>query len=259
MRTVVSALFACLLVAGCASTVSFPSLDGRLRVVGKLHRPDRGVERMPAVVLLAPCYGVAPFMKGWAEWLKSRGYVALLVDSFAPRGIREACLGPPPTVEEVMQDAVAGVDYLKSLPFVDADRVAVMGWSHGASAALEVDTFRRQNGLPGLKSVIAFYPGCDDLHPDLETPTLLLLAERDDWTPSGACLSLGEAMVREGKPIKWRLYEGATHSFDEPDSFARREDGPVNAREYLGHELYYDPRATRSAHALVRRFLAEHL
>ncbi len=258
VRIFVWSLLVCLALAGCASTIAFPSLDGAVTVRGKLSQPA-GSSPLPAVVLLAPCYGIAPFINEWARWLKTQGYVALVVDSYAPRHSREACLGPPPSVEDVAHDAIAAVAFLKTLPSVDGERIAIMGWSHGASAALKVDTLKRESGLQGIKSLIAFYPGCDELDPDLETETLLFLAGHDDWTPPDACLRLGETMQREGRPLTWQLYPGATHSFDERDADAAAEQGIPNRREVLGHQLYYDLPAARDAHAQVRRFLAKTL
>jgi dipeptidyl-peptidase-4 len=69
----------------------------------------------------------------WMYWMAEQGYLVYTVDNrgSAERGVAfesqiHRQLG---TVE--MEDQMTGVDYLKSLPYVDASRLAVHGWSFG--------------------------------------------------------------------------------------------------------------------------------
>jgi dipeptidyl-peptidase-4 len=69
----------------------------------------------------------------WMPWLASQGYLVFTVDGhgsdnrgFAFESVIHRHLG---RVE--MKDQLHGVDYLKSLPYVDAQRLAVHGWSFG--------------------------------------------------------------------------------------------------------------------------------
>jgi dipeptidyl-peptidase-4 len=69
----------------------------------------------------------------WMYWMAEQGYLVYTVDNrgSAERGFAfesqiHRQLG---TVE--MEDQLAGVEYLKSLPYVDANRLAVHGWSFG--------------------------------------------------------------------------------------------------------------------------------
>jgi dipeptidyl aminopeptidase/acylaminoacyl peptidase len=72
-------------------------------------------------------------VRGWDIYMAQRGYVVFTVDSrgSANRGqdfedVIHRHLG----VNE-MADQVKGVEFLKSLPYVDADRIGVHGWSYG--------------------------------------------------------------------------------------------------------------------------------
>jgi dipeptidyl-peptidase-4 len=69
----------------------------------------------------------------WMYWLAEQGYLVFTVDNrgsdnrgFAFESIIHGRLG----IHE-MDDQIKGVAYLKSLPFVDATRLAVHGWSYG--------------------------------------------------------------------------------------------------------------------------------
>ena len=69
----------------------------------------------------------------WYEYLAQHGYVVFTMDGrgSSNRGyaFESATWGKLGTVE--MEDQLKGVDYLKSLPFVDANRMGVHGWSFG--------------------------------------------------------------------------------------------------------------------------------
>ena len=69
----------------------------------------------------------------WMYWMAEQGYLVYTLDGrgSAERGFAfesqiHRQLG---TLE--MEDQLTGVDYLKSLPYVDADRLAIHGWSFG--------------------------------------------------------------------------------------------------------------------------------
>lgn len=71
--------------------------------------------------------------RGWEIYMAQRGYLIFVLDNrgSSGRGFEfESCtyrrLG-----EEEMKDQLKGVEYLKSLPYVDADRMGVHGWSFG--------------------------------------------------------------------------------------------------------------------------------
>lgn len=70
---------------------------------------------------------------GWDLYMAQRGYVMFTLDSrgSANRGHAfESVIHRNLGLNE-MADQVKGVEYLKSLPYVDADRIGVHGWSYG--------------------------------------------------------------------------------------------------------------------------------
>src|SRR5256886_13124686 len=128
------ALLAVVVLAGCASTrVAFPNVTpgAPLRVPGWELRPA-GEGPFPAVVLLHGCHGVSASTHDWARWFRDRGYVALIVDSWAARGIGGGCDATTPDLPstERFDDTAGPPRFLPAPPFVDPHPVGVTGWAH---------------------------------------------------------------------------------------------------------------------------------
>jgi len=96
-RTHVLVLLFCLILSfmACTTTVKFkreiPSRAETLILTGKLTKPE-GQGPFPALVLLHACDGLREDVYlPWMKRLRTWGYVALLVDSFGPRGEFNLC------------------------------------------------------------------------------------------------------------------------------------------------------------------------
>jgi len=71
--------------------------------------------------------------RGWETYMAQKGYLLFILDNrgSCSRGLAfEQATFRHLGVEE-MKDQIKGVEYLKSLPYVDADRMGVHGWSYG--------------------------------------------------------------------------------------------------------------------------------
>ena len=78
----------------------------------------------------------------WFHHLATNGYIVFTVDNrgSANRGkVFEQVIHRQAGEQEIM-DQLKGVDYLKSLPYVDADRIGVNGWSYGGFMATSLMT-----------------------------------------------------------------------------------------------------------------------
>jgi dienelactone hydrolase len=206
-----------------------------------LFRP-KGKGPFPAVVALHGCGGLFnddKEIKGreedWAERLAAAGYVALLPDSFTARGVRQICSGPDRKISpaERAEDAAAAAEWLAKQPFVDASRMGLMGWSHGAMTVLWSVRKGFMQG-PQYKVAIGLYPGCRkiaklaDWHPGV--PLTLLLGEDDDWTAPGPCRKLAR---REG--FRTVTYPDAYHGFDMPDAPVKLRKGIASLKKGEAH------------------------
>jgi dienelactone hydrolase len=223
-------------------------------IEGYLAKPE-GDGPFAAIVHLHGCDGLskdAP--KFIAQFVTGLGYVSLAVDSFATRGIKDACTKPMPALMLARQgDALGALSYLSKLPFVDPQRIAVLGGSMGAMVALQlasthhVETFDAPRDLK-FKAAVAYYPLCGVASEELIVPTLILIGELDDWTPARDCELWMKRRADRGAPVKLVVYPGAYHAFNVP-AFA---DG----REMHGHWLKYDAKAARKAVQEMQSFLS---
>ena len=71
--------------------------------------------------------------RGWDIWMAQNGYVMFCLDNRGSehRGMEFEQATFRHLGDEEMKDQLKGVDYLKSLPYVDANRIGVHGWSFG--------------------------------------------------------------------------------------------------------------------------------
>src|SRR5262249_20651165 len=108
-------------------------------VQGYLAKPE-GAGPFPAVIGLHGCAGMLDSTKRkLADELVGWGYVVLLVDSFATRGVEHACTGGYSDIAGMRRsDAYGALAFLARQIFVDPQRVAAVGFSQGGWVTLLV-------------------------------------------------------------------------------------------------------------------------
>ena len=69
----------------------------------------------------------------WMHWMANQGYIVYTLDNrgSANRGFEFESVIHRQLGKVEMEDQLKGVEFLKSLPYVDGDRMAVHGWSFG--------------------------------------------------------------------------------------------------------------------------------
>ena len=151
--------------------------------------------------------------------------MVLFPDSFAARGLGAQCSAAQRSLRsgrERVVDVEAARRFLQAQSYVAADRVSLIGWANGGVAALW--TVRpgaaRKDGKPDFRSAVAFYPGCRRLRDTAwatRLPTLILIGEKDDWTPAGPCEQMVAGARGRTARATIHVYPGAYHDFDDPD------------------------------------------
>ena len=246
--------------ADAAQRVEFSSRDGRTQLVGYVFAPATPPP-WPAVVMLhgrsgpyssaaKGVYGAGTLSmrhKQWGAFWAERGYLALHVDSFGPRGYPSGfpfgsyASRPPEVSEQTVRplDAYGALDYLRGRNDVVKDRIGLQGWSNGAMtglASLGAQAPGTVDPTPAsaFRAALLFYPGCriqasEDYRP--YTPTMLLIGSEDEEVAPLPCRQLAERVRARGIAhfeLVW--YDGATHSFDDPGNRRQAIDANRCAR-----------------------------
>jgi dienelactone hydrolase len=248
-----TALAAISVLAGCAAQPpsDAPAPGSPISVPLEILRPD-GAGPFPAVVMLHDCSGLGPRSSGaprrWARELVERGYVVALPDSFSTRGFPNGVCSETFRSEvgpfRRVSDAYETLDYLRTLPYVDGNRVGAMGGSHGGSTTLATvaanSSVLAKRTRGGFKAAVALYPNCAIGDPRFNTsykpatPLIILTGELDDWTPAQPCRELAEVAAKAGGKVALKVYPGAHHSFDN-DSPVRYVPTRTNSNAPSGH------------------------
>lgn len=250
----VLAALTCASPAAAAERVTFPMAAPRGQtgsdIQGYLAKP-KGAGPFPAVVLLHSCLGLPSNRRTIEASLAASGYVALFVDDFATRGLRETCAVD---FRAALADAYGALAYLSGLPYVDPTRIAAVGLSQGADTALKIassrfaSTFAIPDGLR-FKAAAAFYPPCSNVESErLAIPTLILIGAADGVTPAADCERLAQRQPGDAKLV---VYPHAGHCFDDP-AFG-------GGKNVMGMTLKYDPDAAKRSRRDLDAFLAEKL
>jgi dienelactone hydrolase len=192
------------------------------RIAGQLRIP-RTNTRAPAVVLMHGSSGIRTNAFRWADELLGFGVAVFIVDSFGGRGISDTATDQSQLDTVAMTlDAYRALAVLGRHPRIDADRIAVMGFSKGGSVALysSLRRFQRVHG-PGplmFAAHLGFYPACQRRFIDGEDvsdrPIRIFHGEADDWLPIAPCREYVERLRKAGKDAMLVAYAGAHHGFD---------------------------------------------
>ena len=265
-------------VPGAAQIANFNSLDGTQIKAQVFHpaSPANGQTSRGTVIALHGCgglYATTGARKGqlnarhpaMADLLVAEGYTAVFPDSLTPRGETELCtqkIGSRKIDQtERRADALGTVAWVAAQPWAQPNRIALLGWSHGGSAVLSATDSTRADvrGQPVRPAVaVAFYPGCaaaikSGYKPN--APLVLMLGEKDDWTPPGPCIALGQAVGAEVN-----VYADSYHDFDNPVGEVRvRKDVPNGVNPGQGVHVGANPVAREKAYLRLKGVLAKAL
>ena len=195
----------CLVLAGCVSTVGKDTVysRGEYTLSGKLCKPE-GAGPFPVVVFnhggLGDIIGGAPDETCAA--LAKAGYVGFSPIRRTTRPLRGH-----------LDDVTSAIDFIKVQPFVQGNRIAVMGFSRGAMLTYQTAAIRRD-----LKAVVIMAVAVNRLvnlddAGSVSAPVLLLVAENDTGSRRTHGMNtvegikeLTEALKKAGKDAKLIVY-----------------------------------------------------
>jgi dienelactone hydrolase len=243
---------------GYTNVIPIPVDDPTTKAIaGALFKPA-GKGPFPVVVYMSGCYGLGlnnppelVLERTAIDHLLAKGVATFIVDPFTPRNEPEGVCAKlnNDTLAQYFtrggNDAVAALKVVKSLPDIDPNRVFLQGYSFGAISSL----FAVDPNTPGahdakIAGLIAYFPYCYDKVAS-SVPTLVLIGEKDDWTPAALCQKVSD------KPnFEVAVFPDSYHGFVTPMG---------KAMEYLGHHIAYNEKAALDAQVRADAFLDAHL
>jgi dienelactone hydrolase len=208
--------------------VEIPSGDTKLRAV--VYKPD-GAGPFSVVVGLHGCGGlnnstsaIASRYRDWGQHLTAAGFAVVFPDSYGSRGLGNQCTVRARAARndrERVADVQAVRAWLHAQPWVNGDRMALLGWSNGGISALWAvrPRLKPNDGKPDFRSAVALYPGCRRLLNaawSARVPTLVLIGGSDDQTTPRVCQQMVAGARGRSARVMLHVYPGAYHDFDHP-------------------------------------------
>ncbi len=175
----------------------------------------------PAIMVVHNWMGVTQDTKDRVDQLAQLGYIAFAVDVYGknsrPKDQKEAA----ELAGFFKKDRVAlrmrmqeGLSVLRKQAGVDKNKIAVIGYCFGGTAAIEL-----ARAGADIKGVVSFHGGLDSPRPDdgkrIKAKVLALHGADDPFVPATDLAAFEEEMRKAN--VDWTLikYGGAVHSFTE--------------------------------------------
>jgi carboxymethylenebutenolidase len=194
--------------------VNIPGEGATLR--GFLARPDAGRPK-PAVLIIHEWWGLNDHIKEIARRFASEGYAALAVDLYSRMGspVTKDAAEAAKLMERLqsqlaLKDLNASTRYLKSQPFADPSKIAVVGFCMGGTFALTLATHNSD-----IKASVPFYgqvPPLDSFK-YLLCPVLYIYGGQDTWITKQDVARLQQGFKDYRKPGEVAIYQDCPHAF----------------------------------------------
>ncbi|MFN7176753.1 MAG: alpha/beta fold hydrolase, partial [Thermaurantiacus sp.] len=193
--------------------------------------------------------GVQRVRRAWGsplhQHLVQQGWIVFMIDNRGTAGASRGRAFEEPLYRRVgvleVEDQIRALQWLKSQPFVDADRVAVYGWSYGGYMALRLmtehpeafragisgapvtdwtlyDTHYTERYLGNPAQDMAPYEASDvtGRADRLARPMLLIHGLADDNVVFDHSAKMMAALQQAGRPFETMVYPGQTHRIAGP-------------------------------------------
>ncbi|MEM7084403.1 MAG: prolyl oligopeptidase family serine peptidase [Pseudomonadota bacterium] len=217
------------------SRQSSDALERMLAPHYEVFVPD-GTPPFATVVGYHGCSGTLLGARDWANVFKEAGYAVVLVESMTPRDVhwRDVCAGKILWGNERAGDVMVSLDAVRRLPFVDPNRLHLIGWSHGGWSLMDAFYYAGKQQRPpnlrdalpapleGVLSATFFYPFCE--FPSVgrhgwpqSFPTHFIFADRDSIVSNAACERVIDRQRAQQRPVSATTYVDTDHAFDMRD------------------------------------------
>ena len=205
-------------------TESIDYKDGEVVLEGYIAYDESFNDVRPGILVVHEWTGLNDYTKMRCEMLAKLGYFAFAADIYG-KGVR------PNTPEEAGKQASiykndrtllrkrinAALDEMKKQKLVNTSKIAAIGYCFGGMCALELG----RSGAD-IKGIVSFHGTLDTPNPDdaknIKAKILICQGGDDPFVPEKQIKSFKEEMDNANINYKFISYEGAVHSFTNPNS-----------------------------------------
>lgn len=196
--------------------------DGDTVLQGYAAWDDGFKDKRPGVLVAHEWWGHGPYARRRAEMLAKQGYTAFALDMYG-KGVyatdHEAAgklAGAFFNDRIAMRKrAMAGLEELKKLPYVDTANLAAIGYCFGGTTVLELARMGAD-----LKGVASFHGNLATPTPATQAPKakIIVFQGGDDAMTLPGVPAFEEEMKKSGADWQLVTYGGAVHSFTVPEA-----------------------------------------
>jgi dipeptidyl-peptidase-4 len=188
--------------------------------------------------------------RGWESYMATKGYLMFIIDNRGSenrgRDFEQATFRQLGQVE--MQDQMKGIEYLKTLPYVDATRIGVHGWSFGGFMTISLMTnhndvfkvgvaggpvidWKWYEVMYGERYMDTPYDNPEGYEqtslirqaPNLKGKLQIITGYNDDTVVPQHCLSFIAACIAAGTQPDFMVYPGEPHNMRGRQSYHLHE------------------------------------
>ena len=199
--------------------------SGRQVTIGGELRIAQGQGKTPLVILMHGSGGIGPNVPFWVRELNGMGVSTFTIDGMSGRGLQgvganQAILGRLNFIIDIYRS----LEIVAKHPRIDANRIALMGFSRGGQAALyaSVKRFHKLWNKSGAEfaAYITFYPDCATTYHDdadvADRPIRIFHGTPDNYNPVSTCKSFVARLKEAKRDVELTEYPNAPHAFDNP-------------------------------------------
>jgi dienelactone hydrolase len=198
--------------------------DGDVTLKGFVAYDDQSSHKRPGILVMPEAFGLGAHAKERAKRLAALGYIALAGDPFGngfePKDLQEAMQYALPLRDDTAkfrQRARVALEKLASLPVVDSNRLAMIGYCMGGTFSLEM----ARDGA-ALRGVVSFHGGLETKRPaekgQIKAKVLVCHGADDPFVPPAQVSAFAEEMTKAGADWQLISYGGTVHSFTNPEA-----------------------------------------
>src|SRR5262245_48980073 len=230
-----------------AQSLRYKSADG-LEIPAFLFVPKQPApEKHPALVWLHGGLGglYQNRFDPQVQYFVDQGFIVLVPNYRSSGGFNQDLARIDASGQKELEDVVAGVEYLRGMPAVDASHIGVIGFSFGGLVVLYAITqrprlFAAAVHLLGPTKLVSWYRdtpsarapllfglgGTPEQKPDayraaspvnfverIKTPLLIVHGDADTDVPIGQAREMAEALKRTHKDYELIVFTGGDHGF----------------------------------------------